>query len=337
VSQDVGDRATGNEIRVAMRMFMSDLHVAAYEALHLADGADIAESTSPVTDAARLQGFDDNLASLQSQIVKGDGLFSSLSIPNVLMLDRLNVLRLRAERVIAAPDRSGLSGYFDDATRLMDLLPDQADVNQIKFFLGTLRLALHEKSPFLPGVRPGSRAAPASAASPRQVKVFLAASDSGQQAAEELAELLHNRKPGNIRVTQSWDLVGELSRQPLATARTMVESCHYGALVLVADEATLDVNGANTGNLVTGRFRLSADVEFLLGLMVGIFKLDHTFMVLPERENQQPQLPVLLNGLTRASYAPADVGQNVGAMSLACNRIMQAIREQEKTGGSGEN
>jgi hypothetical protein len=318
-------------------MFMSDLHVAAYEALHLADGADLAESAPPVTDAARLQGFDDNLASLQSRIVKGSSLFSSLSIPDVLMLDRLNVLGSQAQRVIAAPDRSGLSGYFEDATRLMDLLPEQPGVSEIKFFLGTLRLALYEKPPFLPGVGPESPAAPAPEASPRQVEVFLVASDSGQEAGGELADLLHNRKPGNIRITQSWDLGGELSRQPFVTARTAVRRCHYGVLVLVADEATVNVNGASTGNFITGRFRLSADVDFLLGLMVGVFGLECTFMVLPEPENEQPELATLLLGLEKASYVPADVGQNVGAMSRACNAIINAIRKQEKTRrGSGE-
>ena len=194
-------------------MFMSDLQAAVYQVLQLADEADLAESAPPVTDAARLQGFDDNLASLHSRIIEDPGLFSSLSVPDFLMLDRLNVLRSQAQRVIAAPDRSGLSGYFEDATGLMDLLADQPGVNEIKFFLGTLRLALREKPPFLAAAGPESPAAPASQASHRQVKIFLVASEAGQAAAEELAGLLRQRKhgPENVQVTQSWDLVGDLA------------------------------------------------------------------------------------------------------------------------------
>ena len=156
------------------------------------------------------------------------------------MLDRLNVLRSQAQRVIAVSDRSGLSGYFEDAIGLMDLLADQPGVKEIKFFLGTLRLALREKPPLLPGTGPESPAGPASEASPRQVKIFLVASEAGQAAAEELAGLLRLRKHGveNVQVTQSWDLVGELSEHPLVTARSTVERVTDGALVLVAEEAT---------------------------------------------------------------------------------------------------
>jgi hypothetical protein len=324
----------GNELRVALRMFMSDLHTAVYEALQLVNEADLPESALRVTDAARLRGFDDNLASLQSQIVKGAGLFSSLSIRDVLMLDRLNLLRSRAQRAIEAPDILGLSGYFEDATGLMDLLADQEGVNEIKFFLGTLRLSLLGKPGPLPGAGREPPAAPVSETSPRQVKVFLVASDSGQAAGEELADLLRSR-PDNIRVTQSWDLGTQLSRQPFVTSRTAVQNSHYGAVVLVAAEATVDVKGA-TGGFITGRFRLSADVDFLLGLMVGILDLEHTFMVLPEPEHQQPQLATLLNGVTMASYVPVDVGQDGGAMSPACNAIMNAIRKQEKARSSGD-
>ena len=166
VSQDAGDRAAGDELRVALRMFMSDLHTAAYEALQPADEADLAESAPLVTDAARLQGFDDNLAYLQSRVIKDPGLFSSLSVPDFLMLDRLNVLRSQAQRVIAVSDRSGLSGYFEDAIGLMDLLADQPGVKEIKFFLGTLRLALRENRRCCPAPGPESPAGPASEASP---------------------------------------------------------------------------------------------------------------------------------------------------------------------------
>jgi hypothetical protein len=334
VSQDAGNRGPGNELRVALRMFMSDLHTAAYEAVQLADEADLAESAPRVTDAARLQGFDDNLAYLQSLVIKDPGLFSSLSVPDFLMLDRLNVLRSQAQRVIALSDRSGLCGYFEDAIGLMDLLADQPGVKEIKFFLGTLRLALREKPPLLLDAEPESPAGPASEASPRQVKIFLVASEAGQAAAEELAGLLRKRKHGveNVQVTQSWDLVGELSQQPLVTARSAVARCHYGALVLVADEATVDPNSGTAGNIFKGRLRLSADVEFLLGLMVGVFGVQFTFMVLPEPQSEQPELATLLVGLTKASYVPANLGQNM-AMSQACNEIMNAVRIQEKNTG----
>ena len=119
----------------------------------------------------------------------------------------------------------------------------------------------------------------------------------------------------------------------MVTARSALERCHYGALVLVAEEATVDVDGVTAGNIITGRLRLSADVDFLLGLMVGVFGVQCTFMVLPEAQNEQPELATLLVGLTRATYIPANVGQNE-AMSQAGNEIMKAIRQQEKTGRS---
>ena len=333
MSQDAGDRATGNALRVALGTFIAELQTAASKALQSVDEAELAESTPAVANAARLRGFHDSLASLQSQIIKDPGLFSSLSVPGFLMLDRLNVLSSQAQRVIAAPDRSGLCGYFEDATGLIDMLAGLEGVKEISFFLGTLQLKLREEPPFLLAGRE-SPAAPAPGASPRQVKIFLVASGAGQAAAEELAGLLRIRKldpegPANVLVTQSWDLVGELSQHPFATARSRVEDCNYGALVLVADEATVDVRGATAGNIITGRFRLSADVDFLLGLMVGVYGLERTFMVLPKDQNEQPELATLLVGVTRASYVPADVGQNV-AMSQACNEIMNAIRALEK-------
>ncbi len=311
-------------------MFMADLQTAAYEALQLAGEAELAVSAPPVADAARLQGFDDNLASLQSRIIKDPEFFSSLGVPDFLMLDRLNVLRSQAQRVIAEPDRSGLSGYFEDAVGMMEWLADQPGVKEISFFLGTLQLTLRESPVSLPGSRPERPGAPPPRARPRPVKVFVAAGKDGWAAAGELAVQLGAYTLGEdqVKVLQSWE-VGELSRYPLVTAWSRIKGCGYGALVLVGDEATVDEKRATAGKPVTARRRLSADVEFQLGLMVGFFGVERTFMVLPKSQDQQPDLATLLDGLTYAYYDPADVGGN-GAMGLVCTQIMQAIRAHEK-------
>jgi hypothetical protein len=308
-------------------MFMADLHTAAYEALQLADEADLAKSAPPVTATARLQGFDDNLASLQSRIITDPGRFSSLSVPDFLMLDRLNFLRSQAQRVIAAPDRSGFSGYFEDAADMMELLADQPGVKEIIFCLGTLQGRLRESPVSLPRAGPQRSGTTASQEPSGHVNVFVAAGKAGRAGAEELAYRLGNNTVGEtqVKVLRSWD-AGALSQHPLFTARTRIEGCRYGALVLVAEEATVDVNA---GNIITGRLRLSADVEFLLGLMVGFFGMARTFLVLPQPQNDQPELATLLQGLTPASYDPADVDRKE-AMSQACTTIIWAIERQEQ-------
>lgn len=313
-------------------MFMADLQTAAYEALQLLDETELEESAPPVTDAARLQGFDDNLASLQSRIIKDPRLFPSLGVPDFLVMDRLNVLRAQAQRVIAEPDRRGLSEYFEDAADMVELLADQARFKQIKFFLGTLQLTLRESSASPLRAGPQRPHAAVSQAPPGHVKVFVAAGETGRPAADELALRLVNSKVGQtpVKVLRSWDPVGALSNQPLVTARSRIEGCRYGVLVLIAEEATtVDVNAATAGNLVTGRLRLSADLEFLLGLMVGFFNMAHTFLVLPRPQDQQPELTTLLQGLTVASYDPADVDRKE-AMGDACTRIIWTIETQEK-------
>ena len=45
--------------------------------------------------------------------------------------------------------------------------------------------------------------------------------------------------------------------------------------------------------------------------MVALFGVRRTSLVLPEPQSEQPELATLLVGLTKASYVPADVGQNV--------------------------
>jgi hypothetical protein len=306
---------------------MSDLQTAAYEALQLADQAELAESASSVADTARLQGFDDNLASLQSRIIREPEFFSDLSVREVLVLDRLNDLRSEAQRVIAERDRPGLSAYFVHSAVVLDLFADQPGVKEITFFLGTLQSKLGKPLVSLPSAGPQRPGATASQAPPGYVNVFVAAGKAGRPAAEELAYRLGENTVGKtqVKVLRSWD-AGALSQHPLITARTRIEGCRYGALVLVADEATVDVDA---GNIITGRLRLSADVEFLLGLMVGFFGMARTFLVLPEPEIKQPALATFLQGLTHASYDPADV-DGKKAMSQAYTKIIWEIDDQEE-------
>jgi hypothetical protein len=308
-------------------MFMADLQTAASEALKLADQPELAESASQVADAARLQGFDDNLASLQARIIKEPEFLSALNVRDVLVRDRLNDLNSEAQRVIAEPDRPGLSAYFEHSADIIDLFAGQAGVSEIRWFLGTLQGRLGTRLVSLPQAGPQRPSAPARQAPPGHMKVFVAAGETGRPAAAELAFRLGESKAGQtpVKVLRSWD-AGDLSQHPLVTARTRIRGCHYGALVLAAEEATVDVNA---GNITTGRLRLSADVEFLLGLMVGSFDMAHTFLVLPQAESEQPELATFLQGLTYASYDPADVDGRE-AMSQACTKIIWAIERQEK-------
>jgi hypothetical protein len=330
VSQDEGDRATGNQLRDALSLFMSELRSAAYEALQLVDEAEPAESSHPAVDTARLQGFDDNLTSLQSRIIRDRELFSSPSVPDYLVLDRLNRLRSQAQQAIKKPERSGFSRYLEHAAGIIDLLADEPRGKEIRFFMETLRLALDGPPAGLPASGP-EPAAPVSRAPRQQVKVFVVAGEAGRAAAEELAYKLEKSKVGEspVTVSRSWDLVGELSKQPLVTARSAVRDCHYGALVLVADEATVDVSAATVGNIIKGRLRLSPDLDFLLGLMVGHYGVERTFMVLPESQSEQPALATLLVGMHPAKYDPAKVTARQ-AMSGACTEIIWSIGDIEE-------
>ena len=329
VSQDFG----GQQPLDALRLFMFDLQAAAQKALELVREADSAGVTTHEVNTARLQGLGDNLTALQSWVIEVRSPFSAPSVAEEQLLARLKVLHSQAEQVIAEPEGLALSKYFERSTNIFDLLVDQPSVNNIKFLLETLRVALEDLPLSIPRAGPKRSAASTTETRPKSIMItiFVAAGEASLSLAGELALKLSERTVDSktIKVRQSWDALPNLSQYPLGGVTPVINSCQYGVLVLAPEETTADLNSTDSGHSSTGHLRLPADVEFLLGLMVGCFTMRKTFLVVPAKDEKKPELARLLTGLEPATYDPDDA-DNDDVMGLACTRIIKSIENVER-------
>jgi predicted nucleotide-binding protein len=101
--------------------------------------------------------------------------------------------------------------------------------------------------------------------------------------------------------------------------------------VLTPEETTVPNDARDAAESDTLHLRLSADAEFMLGLMTGALGVEHTFIVVPEDKEDQPVLTSLLAGITLATYEPGQVGKEGGnAMGMTCTKIAQTISNRER-------
>lgn len=121
--------------------------------------------------------------------------------------------------------------------------------------------------------------------------------------------------------------------QAMAGVRQAVSQCQYRVLVLTPEESTVPHDAKDGPGPDTLHLRLSADAEFMLGLMTGVLGVEHTFIVVPEDKKDQADLTSLLAGIVLATYDPRQVGDGSGnAMGVACVQIAQAVLRCERSG-----
>lgn len=331
MSQDSHDRWSYHDLPDASRLFLADLQAVALAAWQLIGKVGAPGTATQNMDAAWLQGFGYNLANVQTWIIEHGSPFTDSGVEEIQLLFRLDMLHSQVEEVVTASDRLVLSKYLESSANIIQLFKAQPGIEpgivNIGFLLGTLRDALECS----PQNVDGTGRKPSQAVSPqarKKIDIFVAAGEGGMDFAEQLAATLGKQKVGllNIRVVRSWTKVLDLSKHALPGMVSAINSCQYGALVLQSDEVTVDAEVTDSGNSSTRRFRLSADLEFLLGLMVGILNFQNTFLVVPKTE--ETQLSRLLIGLELASYDPSDT--DGGAMHDAAYLIKNTISRLEK-------
>jgi predicted nucleotide-binding protein len=333
VSENLAEASEHRELLRALGLFMSDLQVAALEALKLVDEVGSTGATALEVDAARLQGLGDNLIAIQSWIVKGSDLFSGPKVDDLQLLARLNVLRLQAENVIRKPERLALCRYLERSSDIINLL-NQPSANNIEFLLKTLQLALEDSPRISPEIEtePSNEPALQMQSKPTKINIFLAAGDAGLTAARALAPKLDRQRvmSREIKVSQSWSRMPNLGEMRLGGVTAVIRSCQYGTLVLTAEETTIGNTDNDSSSPTKGHLRLPPDVEFLLGLMVGAFGMDKTFLVVPTTEKDKPELASFLHGVISAEYDPANSDSDQ-EMDVVSSLIIKTITDKEKS------
>lgn len=343
MSQNYAEPSAHDQVLDALSLFMSDLQRAAYAAIGFVREGDTVGTAAAEVDAARLQGLGDNLITVQSWLLEYPEPFSTPKVDEGQLLARLNLLHSQAKQMLKEPERSTLAKYFERSASIIDLLFSHPNVNNVRFLLGTLQLALDDEPHNLPEaeVKPTNETAPVKHPESTGINIFVAAGDASLTAAEELALKLNTRKAGSaqIKVHQSWTWLPNLSELPLGGVTSVIRRCQYGALVLAAEETTTkettaedttaDPDDTDPARSDSVHLRLSPDVEFLLGLTVGAFGIEKTFLVVPSTEKDKPKLAAFLNGLKSASYDPEDIDSET-AMDMAATMIVRTIVAQEK-------
>jgi predicted nucleotide-binding protein len=334
VSQDSVEVDTHHQLLDALCLCLSDLQTVAYAALRL-----MREEGSPGTvayemDAARLQGLGDNLLELQSWVIKYGNPFPGADVHEQQLLTRLMILHLQAKQAITKPELPTLPEYFENLADVINLLKSQPNVSNILYLMGTLQVALKSSTGNMRGTAPkqSHKLGPPPRPKASEVDVFIAAGKTALKAAEELAMKLGISKVSeslSINPFLSWLELPELSQHPLAGVRTTISRCQYGVLILAPEETAVDRDAKDSDKPTTGHFRLGADVEFMLGLMTGVFGIKKTFIVVPKKEKDRADLASLLAGLTLATYDPGAIGAG-NAMSLACTQITSSISKGEE-------
>lgn len=331
MSQDSHDGPSHRGLPDASRLFLADLQAVALATWQLISKAHSPGPAMQDMDAAWLQGFGYNLASVQTWIIQHGSPFADSGVEEIQLLFRLNMLHSQLEEVVTTSDKLVLSKYLESSANIIQLFKAQPGIEpgivNIGFLLGTLRDALECFPQDVSGTERKQPQAVSSRAR-EKIDIFVAAGVSGMDFADQLAATLGKQRVGplNIRVIRSWTRVLDLSKHALPGMVSAISSCQYGALVLRSDEVTVDLEGADSGSSSTRRFRLSADLEFLLGLMVGILNFQNTFLVVPKKE--ETQLSQLLIGLGLASYDPNDTDS--GVMDDAAYLIKMTISQREK-------
>jgi hypothetical protein len=331
VSQEPHDPPS--QVLDASRMFLLDLQAAAHAALQLITEAGSPGTSTRQMDAAWLQTFGDNLARLQSWIIVDGNPFAKSGVGDVQVLVRLDILHSQIAEVISRADRLALSAYFEQSADIIQLLKAEPGTGpnavNIEFMLKTLRVALEESPQNIDRTALKSAQETSARTRSQKIKIFVAAGEAGVDAAEQLAVNLRGRKigPTAIDVVQSWTELPDLSTHGLHGMVSAISGCQYGALVLLPEEASAGVAGPGPATTGIRHLRLPADLDFLLGLMVGILRIENTFLVVPETE--EAQLSQLLIGIVRAAYDPGKLDTS-NAMDNVCSEIRQTISSQEK-------
>jgi predicted nucleotide-binding protein len=334
MSQDPYDSPSHHDLLDGSRLFLLDLQAAALAALELLRKADSPGAATQKMDDAWLQGFGDNLARVQSWIIEHGDPFSNSGVEEVQLLFRLNILHSQVDEVIAGSDWLVLCKYLERSANILHLLETQPGIDpgvvNIGFLLGTLRDALEGFPQSIGEGEPKPSEASTSQTPKQKIDIFVAAGKAGEDVAEQLAVKLAVREVGSraIKVVQSRARLPDLSTHALPDMVSAISSCQYGALVLLPEETTVGDVKMETDSSSVQHLRLPADLEFLLGLMVGILDIKNTFLVVAEAK--EAELSELLVGLTRATYDSNDLDED--AMDNVASTIRQAISKLEKRG-----